>query len=176
MHICFGLTKRERRNTVSSERPIIRGYNTCYGSITLKAQEWAAQVGGIVHPHEVPYRVDGEVGRFTFTTHGVQQGSTLSHQTSRWWFPALQAREWYRTRGFKELALVHGVVEGSYRKTTALINRVRHQSEEDGTPSRTLCDTTEGEGAHILVRPENRIYGIFESRLTDTHLIAQVAI
>ena len=105
-------------------------------------------------PHAHPYQVDGEVGRFTFTTHGVQQGSTLTHGTSRWWFPRLQAKEWYRTRGFKELALVHGVVEGSYRKTTDLINRVRHQSEAEGTPVRTLCDTTEGEGQQILAQME----------------------
>ena len=48
------------------------------------------------------------------------------------------------------MALVHGVVDNSYRKTTALINRVRHQSEKEGTPFRTLCDSSESEGAHIL--------------------------
>lgn len=101
-------------------------------------------------PHEVPYRVDGEAGRFTFTTHGIRQGTTVCHQTGRWFFPPLQGKEWYRTRGFKELALVHGVVEGSYRKTTDLINRVRHQSEEEGTPPRTLCDTSESEGQQVL--------------------------
>ena len=94
------------------------------------------------------------MGRFTFTTHGLQQGTTLGHRTSRFLFPALQGKEWYRTRGFKELALVHGVVEGSYRKTTTLINRVRHQSAEEGTPVRTLCDTTEGEGQQILAQME----------------------
>jgi hypothetical protein len=107
-------------------------------------------------PHEAPYQVDGEVGRFTFTTHGVQQGNTLRHRTSRWLFPPLQGKEWYRTRGFKELALVHGVVEDSYRKTTALINRVRHQSEEEGTPARTLCDTAEGEGQQVLAQMERQ--------------------
>ncbi len=96
------------------------------------------------------------MGRFTFTTHGVEQGSTLTHRTSRWLFPPLQAKEWYRTRGFKELALVHGVVEGSYRKTAMLINRVRHQSEAEGTPPRTLCDTTEGEGQQILAQMERQ--------------------
>jgi len=65
-------------------------------------------------------------------------------------FPALQGKEWYRTRGFKEIALVHGVVDGSYRKTAELINRIRHQREEEGTPSRTLCDVSESEGTHIL--------------------------
>ena len=52
-------------------------------------------------PHEVPYRVDGEAGRFTFTTHGIRQGTTVCHQTGRWFFPPLQGKEWYRTRGFK---------------------------------------------------------------------------
>lgn len=96
------------------------------------------------------------MGRFTFTTHGVQQGSTLTHRTSRWLFPALQAKEWYRTRGFKEVALVHGVVEDSYRKTSRWINRIRHQTEEEGTPSRTLCDGSESEGTHILAHIEAR--------------------
>jgi len=84
------------------------------------------------------------------------QGSELRHRTSRWLFPPLQAKEWYRTRGFKELALVHGTVEGSYRKTTVLINRVRHQSAEEGTPVRTLCDTAEGEGQQILAQMEKQ--------------------
>ena len=107
-------------------------------------------------PHDHPYQVDGEVGRFTFTTHGVQQGTELRHRTSRWLFPALQAKEWYRTRGFKEVALVHGVVEDSYRKTSRWINRIRHQTEEEGTPSRTLCDGSESEGTHILAHIEAR--------------------
>ena len=105
-------------------------------------------------PHDHPYQVDGEVGRFSFTTHGLCQGETRSYLTSRWWFPPLQAKEWYRTRGFKELALVHGVVERSYRKTAALINRIRHQPE--ATPVRTLCDTSEGEGQQLLAQMEGR--------------------
>jgi hypothetical protein len=121
-----------------------------------KARACADQEGGVVQPHDTPYQVDGEVGRFTFTTHGVVQGSELRHRTSRWFFPALQAKEWYRTRGFKELALVHGVVDDSYRKTTDLINRLRHQSAEEGTPSRTLCDTAEGEGRQILAQMERQ--------------------
>ena len=96
------------------------------------------------------------MGRFTFTTHGVRQGSELRHRTSRWLFPALQGKEWYRTRGFKEVALVHGVVEDSYRKTSRWINRMRHQTEEEGTPSRTLCDGSESEGTHILAHVEAR--------------------
>ena len=51
---------------------------------------------------------------------------------------------------------MHGVVEDSYRKTSRLINRVRHQSEEEGTPWRTLCDGSESEGTHILAHVEAR--------------------
>ncbi len=60
----------------------------------------------------------------------------------------LQGEEKYRTEGFKEIALIHGTTEGSFRKTSALINRVRHQ-EAEGTPSRTIRDHTEYEGSKI---------------------------
>ncbi len=60
----------------------------------------------------------------------------------------LQGEEKYRTEGFKEIALIHGTTEGSFRKTSALINRVRHQ-EAEGTPSRTIRDNTEYEGSKI---------------------------
>ena len=96
------------------------------------------------------------MGRFTFTTHGVPHGETMRHPTGRWLFPPLQAKEWYRTRGFNEVALVHGVVEDSYRKTSRLINRMRHQPEEEGTPFRTLCDGSALEGTHILAYVEAR--------------------
>ena len=112
--------------------------------------------------HESPYRVDGEVGRFEFTTHGIGKAGTpeLRYRTSRWFFPPLQGRQWYQTRGFKELALVHGVVEGSYRKTSALINRVRHQP--DATPARRLCDASEMEGQQVLSFMECRADEILE--------------
>jgi hypothetical protein len=114
--------------------------------------------------HETPYRVDGEVGRFEFTTHGIGKVGAgkgkLHHLTGREFFPPLQARQWYQTRGFKELALVHGVVEGSYRKTSALINRVRHQM--DATPARRLCDTSEMEGQQILSYMEHRADQVLE--------------
>lgn len=111
-------------------------------------------------PHEHPYQVDGEVGRFTFTTHALRQGETTRYLTSRWWFPPLQAKEWYQTRGFKELALVHGVVDNSYRKTCALINRIRHQPE--ATPVRTLCDTSEGEGQQVVAQLERQTARLLE--------------
>ena len=35
-------------------------------------------------------------------------------------FPRLPGKKWYRTRGFKELAYVHGTPHQSYRKTSLL--------------------------------------------------------
>ena len=78
----------------------------------------------------------------------------MHHLTGREFFPPLQGRQWYQTRGFKELALVHGVVEDSYRKTSALINRVRHQPA--ATPARRLGDTSAQEGQKILSYLEDR--------------------
>jgi len=69
-------------------------------------------------------------------------------------FSTLHAKEWYRTTGFKELALVYGSTEKSYRKTSDLINRVRHQ--EDATPSRTLRENTECEGRQIMAHVEQQ--------------------
>lgn len=64
--------------------------------------------------------------------------------TSREVFAALIGKEWYRTIGFKELAIVHGALSGSYRHTTQMLNRIRHQPK--ATPLRTLQDAVEAEG------------------------------
>lgn len=80
--------------------------------------------------------------------------------TSREVFPALIGKEWYRTVGFKELVIVHGSLEGSYRHTTRLINRIRHQPK--ATPLRTLQDAVEAEGiaaSDALDREARRILG-----------------
>jgi hypothetical protein len=61
----------------------------------------------------------------------------------------LRGKEFYRTIGFKELAYIYGDTNESYRKTSELINRSRHQ-QQGGTPSRTLQVSTEREGQQIL--------------------------
>ena len=70
-------------------------------------------------------------------------------------FLGLTTNEYYRTIGFKEIAMIYGDTENSYRKTTRFINRIRYQ-QEHGTPHRTLQDNTEKEGmelnAHIAER------------------------
>lgn len=93
--------------------------------------------------------MDGEVGRFEFTTHGVLYGVSARYNTARDLFPELKAKEFYRTTGFKEIAMIYGDTEQSYRKTAKLINRIRYQ-EQGGTPYRTLQENTEKEGSNLI--------------------------
>lgn len=97
--------------------------------------------------NEHPYQVDGEAGRFTFITHSIFTGDSIGYDTSKSIFPSLTGKEWYRTCGFNEIAIVYGTTEESYRKTSELINRIRYQ--EGATPSRTLRDNTELEGRRL---------------------------
>ena len=73
----------------------------------------------------------------------------------------LQGEAKYRTEGFKEIALIHGTIEESFRKTAAWINRVRHQ-EAGGTPSRTIRDNTEYEGRKIQEYLEGKTQTILQ--------------
>jgi hypothetical protein len=56
--------------------------------------------------------------------------------------------------------MAYGSTEQSYRKATALINRVRHQ--EDATPSRTLRENTEGKGRQIMACMEQQATTILQ--------------
>ncbi|MFA4871277.1 MAG: hypothetical protein WC623_23965 [Pedobacter sp.] len=94
-----------------------------------------------------PYQVDGEVGRFTFRTHSIKRDGKIDY-TTKSIFPNIGNSEWYKTSGFKEIAMIYGTAEESYRKTAGLINRIRYQ--ENATPVRTLGENTETEGAKIL--------------------------
>ena len=51
--------------------------------------------------------------------------------------------------GFKEIAMIYGDTDKSYRKTGKLINRIRYQ-QKGGTPYRTLQENTEKEGSKLL--------------------------
>jgi len=77
--------------------------------------------------------------------HSVQ----AQYNTARDLFAELKAKEFYRTIGFKEIAMIYGDTEKSYRKTAKLINRIRYQ-EQGGTPYRTLQENTENEGAKLI--------------------------
>ena len=93
--------------------------------------------------------MDGEVGRFEFATHSVLHGDVLKYNTAMDLFAELKGKEYYRTIGFKEIAMIYGDTEKSYRKTAELINRIRYQVEE-GTPYRTLQANTEKEGSNLI--------------------------
>lgn len=82
------------------------------------------------------------------------------YNTSRAFFGPLHGDEKYRTEGFKELALIYGTTEESYRKTAAWLNRTRHQ-EDGGTPSRTIRETTEHEGLMMQDYLEQKTCTIF---------------
>jgi len=101
------------------------------------------------------YRVDGEVGRFHFTTHRSTVPNGATYNTATDLFQSLKGKQWYRTVGFKEIAIILGDVEKSYRTTARLINRVRFQPK-DGTPYRTLQASTESEGAQLINYLENK--------------------
>jgi hypothetical protein len=106
-----------------------------------------------------PYRVEGEIGRITFNSYWVEPGGGRD-ETAKCLFPTLHGKEWYRTTGFKEIGLVYGTVEDSYRKSSVLINRVRHQ--EAATPFRTLRENSEYEGRQIMGQMERQAEEIFE--------------
>ncbi|MCP4156873.1 MAG: hypothetical protein GY757_54675 [bacterium] len=98
---------------------------------------------------ETPYRVDGEAGRFTFATHSVIANEQVVYNTAGDVFQPLIGKGYYRTVGFKEIAMIKGDTDLSFRKTGALINRIRHR-ETGGTPYRTLRDNTEAEGDKLI--------------------------
>jgi hypothetical protein len=91
--------------------------------------------------------VDGELGRFEFPTYRVCQQDTTQYDTAREVFPPLGCWGRYETRGFKEIALIRGVTEQSYRKTATWLNRIRHQ--EKATGSTTLRASVEREGKKL---------------------------
>ena len=100
--------------------------------------------------------MDGEVGRIRFQNYEALQRKPGCKSTSvKPVFPLLSGKSWYRTQGFKELGYVHGVTEGSYRKSAQWLNRVRHQLEE-GTPSRSLQDSAQREGSRVLTYLEHK--------------------
>jgi hypothetical protein len=94
------------------------------------------------------------VGRFSFPTHEIHREGQVVYASVGTLFAPLKGPEQYRTVGFKEIAMVYGTTEESFRKAAALINRVRHQP--GATPLRTLHDNTEAEGQRILEAIEQK--------------------
>jgi hypothetical protein len=126
------------------------------------AQAQAHPVEGDIWEDTHPYRVDGEVGRFEFVTHWIEQPGGCVYTTAHEFFSPLGSTERYLTQGFKELSMVTEAAEKSYRKTTGTLNRFRHQ-DEDGTPMRTLRDQTAREGARLHDAIEQQVDQILEA-------------
>lgn len=101
------------------------------------------------------------MGRFTFETHRGENQEGSLFDTARDVFPPLTGPEWYKTRGFKEIGLIYGTTEESYRKTTALINRIRHQA--GATPGRTLREASQSEGQRIMEYLEQQAKTILQA-------------
>ncbi|MCP4142997.1 MAG: hypothetical protein GY755_22360, partial [Chloroflexi bacterium] len=95
------------------------------------------------------YKVDGEAGRFEFTTHHAIKDGETAYNSARDLFSELGNNEFYKTVGFKETAMTYGDTDKSFRKTTFLLNRIRHQ-ENGGTSWRTLRENTVKEGGAVL--------------------------
>jgi hypothetical protein len=99
--------------------------------------------------HTSDYRVDGEVGRFRFGLFNVVDDTEAIIFAGRQLWPACQGRQWYPTAGFKELAVLTGATQRSYRQTVEHVNRSRHQAV-GGTPLNSLRDVTEREGRQVM--------------------------
>lgn len=147
--------------------PAIRQALAAHFSAVSLEQARGQAIEGDVWEDLHQYRVDGEVGRFEFATHWIEQAGESVYNTAREVFPPLGSKEWYLTQGFKELSMITEAAEKSYRKTTGSLNRFRHQ-EEDGTPLRTLRDQTEREGARLHQAIEQQA-----TRLLEEHHIPQ---
>ncbi len=94
------------------------------------------------------YRVEGESGRFEFITHKAVGNDGRVFDAARDFLVGLSGKQRYRTEGFNEIALIHGCVDMSYRKTAKALTRIRHQ--EASTSSETLRYYVESEGDKII--------------------------
>jgi hypothetical protein len=108
-----------------------------------------AGTGRRIEEHPSPYQVDGEIGRFTFKTYDVKGENKKTLFAGTELFPTRKGRQWYPTSGFKEVALIYGTAQRSYRQTIKVFNHGRRQ-EVGGTPLNTLCDVTQTEGLKVL--------------------------
>jgi len=125
-----------------------------------KTQIEQSRVGGTIKEDCSGYRVDGEIGRFTFTTHRLINDDNTVFDTSKDFFRTLMSKEWYRTEGFNEIALGFAT-DISYRLSTEKLNRIRWQTD-NGTPSRTLANTVEIEGSKVYKHIEELAGKILE--------------
>lgn len=123
---------------VNLNRQVLKdGISEHLENISKKCQKYQEENGGIIQKNDNEYKVDGEVGRFTFKTHSIYAEDKNVMNTAKDVFRTLYSKEWYRTMGFNELALDFAN-HSSYRQAVKMLNRVRN--EKDGTPVRTLSN------------------------------------
>ena len=107
--------------------------------------------------------MDGEVGRFTFKTYDVKAKNNKTLFAGIGLFPTHKGRQWYSTSGFKEIALIYGAAQRSYRQTIKVFNHSRRQ-EIGGTPLNTLGDVTRAEGLKALDFLTRKAESIFKEQ------------
>jgi len=156
------------RRLLETSHPVMRDALSRHLS-ALSKKAMAHGTDAMIRDKAYPYWVDGEVGRFEFTTHCVYAGDRMLSDTASEVFPQRERWEWYKTRGFKEVAYIYGVTEASYRKTSRWLNRLRDQSEREGTPSRSLQAQAEGEGARVLEALDHKATQMLEASHVFTH-------
>ena len=110
--------------------------------------------------HPAPYRVDGEVGRFMFPTFDVRDSKESIVFRGLDVLPIRTGKQCYLTAGFKEHAILRGVLDRSYRKTNIAFNLQRKQIK-GGTPLNTLRDAAESQGTAIMDAIEDETKRIF---------------
>jgi hypothetical protein len=114
----------------------------------------------------VPYRVDGGVGRYEFTSHRVG-GPEGRFNAAVDLFARLKAKGVYRTRWFRRNGLFAGCTDLSYRKTLEQLNRTRQQP--GGTVLRTLCNAAEHEAAAVVRHLDRRADELLLQPRFDAH-------
>ena len=122
---------------------------------------------GYIQKHTSLYQVDGEIGRFTCTTYDVISEDQKTHFKGFNMFPVRIGRQWYQTSGFKELGLIVGGAQRSYRQITRVFNRSRYQ-EVGGTPLNTLRDGAQAEGLKVLDFIDKKTQSILKEHGFDT--------
>ena len=116
--------------------------------------------------HASDYRVDSEVGRFRFGIFDVVDEADAIIFAGRQLWPACQGRQWYLTAGFKELAVLTGATQRSYRQTVEHFNRSRHQAV-GGTPLNSLRDGVEREGRQVMAFLDRHSERVLRSHCFD---------
>ncbi|MBF0551645.1 MAG: hypothetical protein HQK60_14060 [Deltaproteobacteria bacterium] len=161
-HVQAVIDEDEAVNISVVERKVLTlGYEVFRNSLSKhltavsKSRALSRVLDGELVVNDTPYRVDGEVGRFEFMTHRIVQEGKSVYDTSKEVFPPRHGCEWHATVGFKEIVIGYGVTERSYRKTSGMINRIRHQY--DATPCKTINDQTKSEGMAIVNHIEHKV-------------------